>query len=304
MRTLRTLLFGVLAIAALSGFVVAQSHYTFTPIASASDYAGYFEPGTVTNFDDVLFGPAMPSGGEGVLLWQHGQITPIALGGMPTFDAGVCWPPTDPSDCPVFGYTFSPVQMNERGDAVFNMTRDGINNVPTPYGINVGVYRYNRRTGVVPVMVPGMPAPGGGRFWGSYFVLSIGQDGDIYFTGMVCTTATVSFPTQACRRARCPYLWRVQSRLTRNNSLGGETGRCCAWWKLFRLRPDCARQREWRRGVYRPHLLRSMHTPRRSVLRSQHVPENSFGQDHSACQGWGSFARAWEEIHRCRNSHA
>jgi len=43
--------------------------------------------------------------------------------------------------------------MNDHGDAAFVMSRDGINNDPSPDGIDVGVYRYNRRTGVVPVML-------------------------------------------------------------------------------------------------------------------------------------------------------
>src|SRR5208337_4713180 len=115
-------------------------------------------------------------------------LTTIAKGGQPTFDKGTCWPPTIPSDCPVYGYTWSPVQMNENGDVAFIMTRDGINNVPEPYGINSGVYRYNSRNGVVPVMVPGMAAPGGGIFWGSFYFVSINNRGDVYFPAMACTT--------------------------------------------------------------------------------------------------------------------
>jgi hypothetical protein len=197
MRSLRILVV-ILAAAAMSMIAPAQSHYTFTSIASLSDYGGYFEPATLTNADDVLFAPALLTGGEGVLLWHYGRITTIAQGGQPTLDNGLCWPPTFPSDCPVFGYTFSPIQMNERDDVAFVMSRDGINNVPTPLGINAGVYRYNSRTGIVPVMVPGMPAPGGGLFWGSFFWVSIPGSGDVYFPGWVCTTATVSYPTQAC----------------------------------------------------------------------------------------------------------
>jgi len=197
-RILGILLFSALAVASISGTALAQSHYTFTTIANLSDYGGYFEPATITNADDVLFAPALLTGGEGVLLWHHGTITTIAQGGQPTFDDGLCYPPTMPTDCPVFGYTYSPVQMNDRGDAAFAMSRDGIYNSPTPDGINVGVYRYNRRTGVVPVMLPGMPAPGGGIFWGSWYFVSAPNNGDVYFTGMACTTATVSYSTVAC----------------------------------------------------------------------------------------------------------
>ena len=198
MRSLRIAFITAAAVAILSGAAIAQSHYTFSPIANLNDYAGYFEPATITNPGDVLFAPAMLTGGEGVLLWHHGTITTIAKGGQPTLDNGLCWPLTTPSDCPFFGYTFSPVQMNDSGDVAFVMSRDGINNIPSPLGINAGVYRYNRRTGMVPVLLPGMPAPGGGRFWGSFYFVSINNDGDIYVPGLACTTATVSYPTQAC----------------------------------------------------------------------------------------------------------
>jgi len=197
-RILRTLLFSALAVVTISGTASAQSHYTFTSIANLNDYAGYFETATLTNADDVLFAPALLTGGEGVLLWHHGTINPIAQGGQPTLDTGWCWPPTVPSDCPVFGFTLSPVQMNERGDVAFGMSRDGINNWPSPDGINAGVYRYNSHTGVVPVMVPGMPAPSGGSFWGAWYFVSVPNNGDIYFTGIVCTTAAVKYTAQPC----------------------------------------------------------------------------------------------------------
>ncbi len=193
----QVVLFALLVLA-ISGSALAQSHYTFTSIANLNDYAGYFEPATVTNSDNVLFGPALNSGGEGVLLWHHGTINTIAAGGQPTLDTGLCWPPTIPSDCPVFGFTLSPVQMNDRGDVAFGMSRDGINNWPSPDGINAGIYRYNSHSGIVPVMVPGMPAPGGGLFWGSWFNVSIPNTGDIYFTGQVCTTAEVKYAAQPC----------------------------------------------------------------------------------------------------------
>ena len=195
----RTALFIALIAELLPGFASAQaSHYRFTSIANLDDYNGYFEPATITNADKVLFAPALLTGGEGVLLWDHGTLTTIAQGRQPTHDTGLCWPPTSPSDCPVFGYTFSPVQMNERGEVAFVMGRDGINNVPMPNGINAGVYRYNQRTGMVPVMVPGMQAPGGGRFWGSFFFVSVPNNGDVYFVGLVCVNQPVSYPTQGC----------------------------------------------------------------------------------------------------------
>jgi hypothetical protein len=190
MRTLRILLV-IVAVAAVPIIATAQaSHYTFTSIANLVDYGGYFEPATITNRGEVLFAPALlppPAGpgGEGVLLWRAGVLTTIAAAGQPAPGGGI------------FGYTESPVQMNDHGDVAFIMTRDYLN-LPPPTGFNAGVYRYNSRTGIVPVMLPGTPAPGGGSFWGSFFVVNINNRGDIYFPGMICTTVTVSFPTQSC----------------------------------------------------------------------------------------------------------
>jgi hypothetical protein len=196
MRNLRIILLSSLALVMMSSLGLAQSQYTFTPIANLNDYAGYFEPATITNNGDVLFAPAMKTGGEGVLLWRRGAITTIAKGGQTAPGGGLCWSPT-PITCPVFGYTFSPVQMNNHGDVAFAMTRDYLSFL-LPVGANAGVYRYNSRTGLVPVMVPGTPAPGGGLFWGSFFWTSIPNNGDVYFPGWICTTATLSYTAQAC----------------------------------------------------------------------------------------------------------
>jgi len=198
MHSLRVVLLSLLVLAIMPGLALAQSHYTFTPIANLTDYNGYFEPATINNFGEVLFAPAMKTGGEGVLLWHHGTITTIAKGGQTAPGGGLCWSPT-PVTCPIFGYTLSPIQMNDHGEVVFAMTRDNLSSL-SPVGANAGVYRYNSRTGVVPVMVPGMSAPGGGLFWGSHFLMSISNNGNVYFVGMVCTTATLSYPAQACPR--------------------------------------------------------------------------------------------------------
>jgi len=196
MRTMRIVLFSALVVASISGVTLAQSHYTFTSVATGY---GYYEPATITNSGDVLFGPPLPTGGEGVLIWHRGTFTAAAKGGQPTYDHGSCWapPPYDPSDCPVFGYT-GYMQMNDAGEVGLVMTRDGINYVPTPWNINLGVYRYNRHSGVIPVMVPGMRAPGGGVFWGSWYLVSVPNNGNVYFSGMTCTTATVTYSTLGC----------------------------------------------------------------------------------------------------------
>ena len=186
MCTLRTLMFGALAITILSSIAIAKSPYTFTPIANLSDYAGYFEPATINNRGDVWFAPAMKTGGEGVLLWSHGALTTITKGGQPAPGGGI------------FDATYSPVQMNDNGDVAFVMGRD-YGNEPPVLGLDAGVYGYTSRTGIVPVMLPGTPVPGGGQFWGAWFGVNVNNGGDVYFSGIVCTTATVSFlTTQAC----------------------------------------------------------------------------------------------------------
>lgn len=68
MRIPRIVLLISLALAAMSINAPAQSRYSFTPIANLSDYGGYFEPATLTNRGEVLFAPALLTGGEGVLL--------------------------------------------------------------------------------------------------------------------------------------------------------------------------------------------------------------------------------------------
>ena len=199
MRISRTLLV-LLAAALLPLGVPAQpSHYTLTQIADVNDYAGYFEAGTITNHGDILFAPGLlnppnPPNSEGVLLWRKGMPTSIASGGQGLPGGGI------------MGYTLSPVQMNDHGEAGFIVSRDGPGVFPSPpdhpTGWNAGVYRYNSRTGITPVMIPGTPAPGGGSFWGSFFLVTINNRGDVYFPGIICTTSTVSFPTQSCPDGR------------------------------------------------------------------------------------------------------
>src|SRR5581483_8718314 len=128
-------------------------------------------------------------------------------GGPPTFDNGLCYPPTMPSDCPVCGFTYSPVQMSDPGDAAFVMSRDGINNDPSPDGIDVGVYRYNRRTGVVPVMLPGMSAPDGGIFWGSWHFVSVPNNGEVYFTAWPAQLRRFPTPLWPVPRARGGWIY-------------------------------------------------------------------------------------------------
>ena len=187
MRILRFLIVSLTAVA-MPLTALAQHHgYTFTQIANLQDYAGYFEPATLTNRGEVLFAPALLTGGdgEGVYLWRKGKRTTIAAGGQPMPDGGV------------LGYTLSPVAMNEDGEVAFIMTRNHLD-TPPPLGLNAGVYRYRHHTGVVPVMVPGLKGHGGDAFWGSYFVTSINNQGEIVFSGMICTSVLGTVPTVKC----------------------------------------------------------------------------------------------------------
>jgi hypothetical protein len=196
MRTLRISFFFLIAVAMSLGALAQPSNYTFTKIADLNDYAGYFEPATLINRGEVLFAPAMQSGGEGVLLWRRGSVTTVAAGGqlMPVPDGGV------------LGYTLSPIAMSDNGEAAFVMTRNGIDFVPSPTGFNAGVYRYNSRTGIVPVMVPGVKQEGGDGFWGSYFVSSINNSGELVFSGMFCTGFLGSVGTIGCPDGSSKYL--------------------------------------------------------------------------------------------------
>jgi hypothetical protein len=179
------------------GTAVAQPHqYHYTAIASLDSYGLYMEPATITNRGDVLFAPSLLTGGEGVVAWRKGIINNIALANNqnPAPGGGACLPGYQ---CPFYGYTQSPVQMADNGDVAFIMTRDYLD-LPQPQGIDAGVYRYTAKTGVLPVMLPGTPAPSGGKFWGSFFIVATNNRGDIFFPGMVCTDLAVTFPTQSC----------------------------------------------------------------------------------------------------------
>jgi len=188
-RTRRSLIILLIAVMTSHGAFAQSSNYTFTQIASLNDYAGYFEAGSVTNRGEVLFAPGLlnPANSEGVLLWRKGVLTTIAQGDQLLSDGGT------------MGYTLSPVQMNDHGEVAFIISRDGPGNFPSPTGWNAGVHRYDSRTGINPVMVPGStPVPGGGSFWGSFFVVAVNNRGDVYFPAMICTTVQVNFATQPC----------------------------------------------------------------------------------------------------------
>jgi hypothetical protein len=175
----------VLLLGISPAFAQRTHSYRFTSIANLQDYGGYFEPATITNRGDVLFAPALLTGGEGVLLWRKGTLTTIAAGGQVMPDGGI------------LGYTLSPVAMNEDGEVAFIMTRNYLD-LLSPLGLNAGAYRYSARSGVVPVMVPGLQGHGGNSFWGSSFVSSINDRGDIVFPAMLCTTVAGSVQTIGC----------------------------------------------------------------------------------------------------------
>lgn len=119
------------------------------------------------------------------MLWSKGSLTPVAEGGQLMPDGGV------------LGYTFSPIAMNQNDEIAFIMSRDGYNE-PPPLGLDAGVYRYSARTGVIPVMVPGLQSYNGNAFWGSGFFASINNRRDIAFPAMLCTSLAISVAPVPC----------------------------------------------------------------------------------------------------------
>jgi len=177
----------VLLVAFASQPAVAQSYRItqLTPLGGSTPFVSYFEPAAINDFGQVLFAPDLYTGGEGVFLWQRGQLTAIAKGGQTMPDGGT------------MGYTLGPLGMNEWGEVAFTMTRNEFVE-PPPAGLNAGVYRYNPRTGVVPVMVPGLKGHGDNMFLGSTFIPAINNWGEIVFPAMVCSTANNSVPSEPC----------------------------------------------------------------------------------------------------------
>ena len=189
-RTQRILAVGgaALLVAGLAGTMsrhaMAQSaDYVITRLATLGDAAPGgasftfdFEPWSVNNRGQVAFGADLTTGGEGIFLASHGQISQIARTGQAdpngsTFAAGFLGLPA----------------LNNQADVAFTFALEPFT---FPLGVNAGVYRFSHIDSQLhAVLVPNVtPAPGGGTFTGATFHASLNNPGDITFTGIVPAT--------------------------------------------------------------------------------------------------------------------
>jgi hypothetical protein len=150
-----------------------------------------FEPATINNRGDVLFGadlgttPDLSTNyGEGVFLQSKGQASLLARA---TADA----PGGGSFDFLLLG----PTTLNDEGDAAFDFT---LSPFSSPIGVNSGVYRYSHQSQTVtPVVVPGVTsAPGGVTFAGAFFGPSLNNGGDLIFPGIVPTAQGIHLPDE------------------------------------------------------------------------------------------------------------
>jgi hypothetical protein len=172
--------------AAQPGSPAAPVAYTFTEIARLGDAApggGHFindfEPSAINNRGMASFATDLDTaaeGGEGSFLAQGGDIIPILRTGDKAPGGGAIIGPIILGD----------QALNGKGDMVAAWLRDPFE---SPLGKNAGVYRYShKRDKSRPVMLPGMPAPGGGTFLGAFFHASINRPGDAVFPGIISPT--------------------------------------------------------------------------------------------------------------------
>lgn len=137
-----------------------------------------FEPYAINNRGDVGFGADLLVGGveigEGIFIrTRKGDLVEVVRAGDTTSEGGTTFGP----------FFFEKTPMNERGDLAFTFAREPVTDV---VGVNAGVYRFTRKTGMVtPVMLPGDPAPGGGEFAGAFSSSGLNNRGDIAFAGVV-----------------------------------------------------------------------------------------------------------------------
>jgi hypothetical protein len=176
----RKLVWMAAAAAAVAGIIVAPSAsadgYVFTRLSTlgTAEFAADFEPWSINNRGQVAFGADLPnSGGEGLYVADHGQITQIAKTGQAAPGGGT------------FSVAFlGQPALDDQGNVAFTFTLEPFS---LPVGVNAGVYRFSHNKGTLTtVIVPGVtPAPGGGIFAGATFRASLNNAGDLAFTGIV-----------------------------------------------------------------------------------------------------------------------
>jgi hypothetical protein len=169
-----------LGYATAPGTVLASpAGYDFTEIArlgslapGGGEFTFDFEPSAVNDSVQVAFTADLTTGGEGIFLARHGQISEIMRHDEPAPSGGT------------FAFAeLGRIGLNQGGDLSFAFTLDPFT---LPIGLNAGVYRFSHSTqSLSKVMMPGDPAPGGGTFKGTFLHTSINNRGDIVFSGIV-----------------------------------------------------------------------------------------------------------------------
>jgi len=181
---------GVIGFMGLSSVKSQAGSYTYTKIAALGEtapggaqYFFDFEPGQINNRGDVIYVADLSTDGvndigEGVFLRSHGQISALALPGLPAPGGGA------------FAFALSPTGVNDEGDAAAAML---LNPFTLPVGLNGGLYRYSAaKKSLSAVVVPLVTvAPGSGTFQGVSFETSINNPGDICFAAIIPTTAGI-----------------------------------------------------------------------------------------------------------------
>jgi hypothetical protein len=166
--------------------------YRFTKIAALGDPAqgggtliDDFEPVMINDRGDVTFGADLSSpvpGNEGIFLAHKGKLSALALPGQTVPAGGVL-------DSNFHG-PFE-AALNDNGDVALDYYAAPFPADPTPFGTDVGIYRFaHRSNALLPVIVPYVtPAPGGGIFVGETNHPCINNRGIIAFGGMPTSIA-------------------------------------------------------------------------------------------------------------------
>lgn len=148
------------------------------PVPNGGEFDFGFEPYAVNNRGDVAFAAdlfvAGMEIGQGIFIrTPKGELIEVVRAGEVTPEANA-----------IFGsFVAEKTPMNYRGDLAFAFQREPESDVA---GVNTGVYRFSRKTGAVtPVMLPGDPAPGGGKFAGALTASGFNNWGHVAFAGLV-----------------------------------------------------------------------------------------------------------------------
>jgi hypothetical protein len=150
------------------------------PAPGGGNFTTDFEPSAINNAGAVAFtGDVDTSGDEGVFFARGGTISQLIRAGLPA-----------PG-----GFTFGPGELgrlglNDGGDVAASFSLNPFD--PNMPGVPGGVFRSSHTNNALSaVLVPGIPAPGGGTFAGTYFNDGINNRGDIVYPGLATGSAIV-----------------------------------------------------------------------------------------------------------------